>query len=329
MPRSKATTAPGHRTPARTRAAPAPAPAPPRPPAVADPLAFAHYLPRVPLQLFAVAFTLVAAATPQGKHLAPHHRVVAALVYDPLGTLPFVCAALAAVQTWFGYWARTCRINAQRVADGKQNPAPPRKPNKEPKSLRGSLGAIWDQAFKGEPPAQALWKKQAQAKGALAGVDTSFVPQAVSITLAGAFALHVCAVLLGAPLTANTTSTFLLSLLVSILAFLPLAIALPPSATQERYIWLRLFSSLSTTTDLELALLAPALGAIGGAWAGALPIPLDWDRPWQQYPTTPVLGALAGHAAASLAALAVVGYRRAVSAAVDVLAEAKAKAKAH
>ncbi|BGP38421.1 hypothetical protein JCM10450v2_002366 [Rhodotorula kratochvilovae] len=320
MARKKA--APTAQPRAPIKAAPhAAAAAPSSPPA--DPLVFAHYLPRVPLQLFAAAFALVAAATPQGKHLPALDRVVAALVHDPLGTLPFVCAALAAIQTWFGYWARTCRINAQRVAEGKGKPVEPPKP-RERKSFRGSLGAVWNNAFGGEAPAQALWKKQAQAKSAVAGLDTSFVPQAVSVTLAGAFAIHVCAVLLGAPLTANTTSTFLLSLLVSILAFLPLAIALPPSGTQERYIWLRLFSSLSTTTDLELALLAPALGALGGAWAGAIPIPLDWDRPWQQYPTTPVLGALAGHAVASLAVLAVVGYRRAVSAAVDVLAEAKA-----
>ena len=25
----------------------------------------------------------------------------------------------------------------------------------------------------------------------------------------------------------------------------------------------------------------PALGAIVGCWAGALPLPLDWGRPWQ------------------------------------------------
>lgn len=43
----------------------------------------------------------------------------------------------------------------------------------------------------------------------------------------------------------NTPSTFLLSLLVSILAFLPLAIALPPSGTAERFAWLRLWSTLS------------------------------------------------------------------------------------
>jgi len=32
---------------------------------------------------------------------------------------------------------------------------------------------------------------------------------------------------------------------------------------------------------LELAICVPAHGATIGAWVGAWPIPLDWDRPWQ------------------------------------------------
>ncbi len=31
-------------------------------------------------------------------------------------------------------------------------------------------------------------------------------------------------------------------------------------------------------------------GAFAGAWIGAFPIPLDWDRPWQEWPITSVLG---------------------------------------
>jgi hypothetical protein len=44
------------------------------------------------------------------------------------------------------------------------------------------------------------------------------------------------------PLTSKIPETFLLSLLVSLLAIAPLAITIPVS---ERFIWLRLFSSLS------------------------------------------------------------------------------------
>ncbi|KAK4048588.1 Glycosylphosphatidylinositol (GPI) anchor assembly protein [Microbotryomycetes sp. JL221] len=56
------------------------------------------------------------------------------------------------------------------------------------------------------------------------------------------------------------------------------AIAVPLS---DRYTWLRMFSSVAPASQLEFALLSPALGAVIGCWAGAAPIPLDWDRPWQ------------------------------------------------
>ncbi|OAX77713.1 hypothetical protein ACJ72_07984 [Emergomyces africanus] len=32
-----------------------------------------------------------------------------------------------------------------------------------------------------------------------------------------------------------------------------------------------------------------------GAWFGAVPIPLDWDRPWQTYPITIITGAYIGY----------------------------------
>ena len=42
-----------------------------------------------------------------------------------------------------------------------------------------------------------------------------------------------------------------------------------------------------------------------GSWIGAIPIALDWDRPWQAWPLTPAYGAIAGYIIASLAALTV------------------------
>lgn len=32
-----------------------------------------------------------------------------------------------------------------------------------------------------------------------------------------------------------------------------------------------------------------------GAWLGAFPIPLDWDRPWQVWPISCTYGAMAGY----------------------------------
>jgi len=38
-----------------------------------------------------------------------------------------------------------------------------------------------------------------------------------------------------------------------------------------------------------------AVGCFVGAWLGAVPIPLDWDREWQKWPVTIVTGAYAGY----------------------------------
>uniref|UniRef100_A0A8C2D4D2 Phosphatidylinositol glycan anchor biosynthesis, class F n=1 Tax=Cyprinus carpio TaxID=7962 RepID=A0A8C2D4D2_CYPCA len=39
-----------------------------------------------------------------------------------------------------------------------------------------------------------------------------------------------------------------------------------------------------------------------GAWLGAFPIPLDWDRPWQVWPISCTLGATTGFLTGLLAA---------------------------
>lgn len=36
------------------------------------------------------------------------------------------------------------------------------------------------------------------------------------------------------------------------------------------------------------------VGAVVGAWLGAVPIPLDWDREWQKWPVTILVGMYAG-----------------------------------
>lgn len=37
-----------------------------------------------------------------------------------------------------------------------------------------------------------------------------------------------------------------------------------------------------------------SLGGLVGGWLGAIPIPLDWDREWQKWPVTVVVGVYAG-----------------------------------
>ncbi|GAA5855967.1 hypothetical protein JCM8547_000434 [Rhodosporidiobolus lusitaniae] len=311
----------------------APAPAPPN----VSPLPIAHYLPKLPLQLIAILFSFFIPSSRVVKedHILGPARLVTALTRDPLAVLPLACGLLVVVQTWFGYWARSCRKEAQRAAKGDEGEVVVKQAlaAKEKKGFKGNLKEVFGKALGGEAPHQQLWKqaRDVKASEALGGLDTRFVPQAVGTTLAATAIFHVITVLLGAPLVSHFSETSLLCLCLSILAILPLSIAIPPlNGSQEQYTWLRL-SSLSPNDDLELALLLPAVGAIVGCWLGAVPIPLDWDRPWQKWPTTCVVGALVGHFAGSIVSLAVTSYRGALRAAADVVREAKeqedAKAK--
>jgi hypothetical protein len=56
-------------------------------------------------------------------------------------------------------------------------------------------------------------------------------------------------------------------------------------------------------TPVEFALLGPSMGALGGAWLGAIPLALDWERPWQAWPLAPAFGAVFGAVVGALGAL--------------------------
>lgn len=51
---------------------------------------------------------------------------------------------------------------------------------------------------------------------------------------------------------------------------------------------------------LRLLLYINCCGGFIGAWLGAVPIPLDWDRPWQVWPLTCVLGTFGGSIVAQI-----------------------------
>lgn len=80
--------------------------------------------------------------------------------------------------------------------------------------------------------------------------------------------------------------TYLISLELALLTTFPVvfALGLPnlyEAGTFDRYRLTRLFCELEPRTAVETATVFPAVGAIVGAWAGVIPLALDWDRPWQ------------------------------------------------
>ncbi|KAJ6625089.1 GPI biosynthesis protein family Pig-F-domain-containing protein [Mycena sp. CBHHK59/15] len=129
-------------------------------------------------------------------------------------------------------------------------------------------------------------------------------------TVAGSLIFHGVLVLFGAPITSHLWQTYLLALLLSILTVFPPAYTLgspllapKTEAIETRMTWIRLFAEFSVKTSVERAILYPAVGTILGCWLGAIPIALDWDRPWQAWPLTPTFGAVVGYILSSVVAL--------------------------
>ncbi|KAJ0007896.1 hypothetical protein Pint_30416 [Pistacia integerrima] len=47
--------------------------------------------------------------------------------------------------------------------------------------------------------------------------------------------------------------------------------------------------------SVDYMICLPAHGAVIGAWFGAWPMPLDWERPWQEWPICVSYGAMVGY----------------------------------
>lgn len=121
--------------------------------------------------------------------------------------------------------------------------------------------------------------------------------------------------------------TFLLALLISILVIYPASFVYGPpvpvlslissSAPSHSYLhrqlpWLRIFAELSPQSEIDVAILHPALGTLLGAWTGMIPLGLDWERAWQQWPLPPAYGAITGAVLGSLVGCAWNGFQQLV-----------------
>ncbi|KAG6414622.1 hypothetical protein SASPL_121995 [Salvia splendens] len=59
---------------------------------------------------------------------------------------------------------------------------------------------------------------------------------------------------------------------------------------------------------IDFIICLPAHGAIIGAWFGAWPMPLDWERPWQEWPICVTYGAILGYLIGVMASFGFVVY---------------------
>ncbi|KZV57911.1 hypothetical protein F511_12517 [Dorcoceras hygrometricum] len=100
------------------------------------------------------------------------------------------------------------------------------------------------------------------------------------------------AIVLGAPFgIQHFKKTVHWSLLMSVFTFVPAASVFGQSWND----WHRIFARNAPVGSTDFMICVPAYGAVIGAWFGAWPMPLDWERPWQDWPICVTYGAISGY----------------------------------
>ncbi|XP_071079878.1 phosphatidylinositol-glycan biosynthesis class F protein-like [Haliotis cracherodii] len=117
------------------------------------------------------------------------------------------------------------------------------------------------------------------------------VVQGAGLFVSSVLLFHAVAVLYGAPFTEATAETFHFALLLSTTSVLPACMFLGPHLNT----WIRVFAHINPDLGKESVVFITSIASVVGAWLGAFPIPLDWDRPWQVWPISCVLGTLIGY----------------------------------
>ncbi|KAE9972156.1 hypothetical protein BLS_004158 [Venturia inaequalis] len=134
-------------------------------------------------------------------------------------------------------------------------------------------------------------KKVFGGKKKAANWSSKIVPSLISLILSTTFGtpiLTIILVLFGAPLTTHLAHTLLCAAHLALLSGLPLIYTHGVETEKWKEI-----ARLAVPVD---EVFGAALGACVGAWLGAVPIPLDWDREWQKWPVTILTGAYIGWA---------------------------------
>ncbi|XP_072023964.1 phosphatidylinositol-glycan biosynthesis class F protein-like [Amphiura filiformis] len=152
-----------------------------------------------------------------------------------------------------------------------------------------------------ENEADVSYRFSPKTHGRTSSILKGFLVYAVSCVI-----FHIVAVLFGAPLQESVEETFLFAVLVSTLSTLPCLCVFGTNGDA----WNRLIVQKKPYPGLETCVQYVVVGSLFGAWLGAVPIPLDWDRPWQIWPVSCSIGALWGHTLGHIAGLIHVAKRQ-------------------
>ncbi|XP_065224476.1 phosphatidylinositol-glycan biosynthesis class F protein [Planococcus citri] len=132
-----------------------------------------------------------------------------------------------------------------------------------------------------------------RTNSSLKNID-QYVLHFVSTHALGVAICYILAVLFGADFFDNIEGTFVFSCIMTTFVVVPLFFETGANCL------LLLFSQQETNKFTEKITLNVSYCVIAGAWVGAFVIPLDWDRPWQIWPTPCIIGALFGYIAGEL-----------------------------
>ncbi|CEJ53944.1 hypothetical protein PMG11_00275 [Penicillium brasilianum] len=207
-----------------------------------------------------------------------------ALVANPMRELLADLPWLAALQISYVMLclppAGTAAVEAGAAADEEKKKAP-RSPSGPSVTFR--------------PGKPGYRRKHSSGKSSWTCIWAKLMPAFLSLTFTSLLATPVIAVLLvlfGAPLTTHNAETILCAAHMALLSATALVYVHGIDTSVWREIW-----GIARPAD---AVWGSALGTGLGAWFGAIPIPLDWDRPWQAFPITILTGAYIGYAVGSL-----------------------------
>ncbi|XP_024970868.1 phosphatidylinositol-glycan biosynthesis class F protein isoform X1 [Cynara cardunculus var. scolymus] len=122
----------------------------------------------------------------------------------------------------------------------------------------------------------------------------------------GAVVHALGAIVLGAPVgTQYFLRTLNWSLLMSTFTFVPAASVYGSSWVD----WHRIFAQTKPIGSIDYMICLPAHGAVIGGWFGAWPMPLDWERTWQEWPICVTYGAIIGYLVGMLASFCSAVFR--------------------
>lgn len=103
--------------------------------------------------------------------------------------------------------------------------------------------------------------------------------------------IYLVCILMGAPLLTDIVRTFFFSIYIVLIGFTPIIINLKGNLKDiyDCVFQNELFMSRKIFFIRNLV-----WGTMVGAWLGAIPIPLDWDRWWQEWPITCLISSTLG-----------------------------------